>query len=323
MVRLRAPHPPHRNRGVAVIVAMLVVALATAAVTAMVSRQQIEIRRTANLLEQDQAYLYGLAVETWGEEILRKDHAKSAVDDLTENWAQLPPPIPVEGGSLAGRIIDLQGRFNLNNLVVNGLESQPDAARFRRLLELLGLDPDLVQSVLDWIDPDMQARFPGGAEDDYYLRLSPPYRAANQAMTSPTELILVAGYTPKIYQALAPFITALPGHTPINVNTAPALVLAMLVPGLSADDAKALVQARAQQPYKTVQDFLNQPAIQARLRQNPQLQATLTQGISVSSNYFLIHSETQVGRARVFLNSVILRGNQGNEEVIMRTRGTV
>lgn len=311
-----------RQAGVALILAMLVMALATAAVATMTARQQLDVRRTANLLNQDQAYLYALAVETWGERILQRDRKKGNVDDLKENWAQLPPPIQVEGGSITGHIEDLESRFNLNDLLVDGVPSAPDVAHFRSLLEELGLDPQLVQAVLDWLDPNEEARFPGGAEDPYYMGLSPPYRAANRPMVSPTELLLVAGFTPKIYARLAPFVTALPTHTPINVDTAPAAVLRMLVPGLGADDAKALVQARDAQPYQTPDDFLGQPAVQVWLQRNPGLAATLRKTISVSSDYFLIRSAVRIGRARVFLDSVVKRVN-GGETVIMRTRGTL
>jgi general secretion pathway protein K len=313
---------PRRQRGVALILAMLVMALVTAAVTAMAARQQLDIRRTANLLNQDQAYLYALAVETWGELLLQRDREHNRIDDLKEDWARLPPPIHVEGGSLSGRIEDLQGRFNLNDLIVNGTPSAPNVARFRRLLEQLGLDPQRVQAVLDWLDPDQQPRFPSGAEDGYYLGLSPPYRAANRPMVSPTELLLVAGFTPKIYDRLAPFVTALPTHTLVNVNTAPAPVLAMLVPGLSLDDAKALVQARDVQPYQGPEDFLKQSAVQIWLQRDPALAPALRQAIGVASSYFLIRSAVRIGRARVFLDSVVHRDPNG-ETVIMRTRGTL
>lgn len=309
-----------RQRGVALILALLVMALAVAAVAAMTARQQFDIRRTANLLAEDQAYLYALAVETWGERILQRDRRQGDVDDLRENWARLPPPIQVEGGTISGHIEDLQGRFNLNDLLVNGAPSAPDVVRFQRLLQLLDIDPQHVQAVLDWLDPDQQARFPGGAEDEYYLGLTPPYRAANRTMVSPSELLLVAGFTPKMYARLAPYVTALPTRTPVNVDTAPAPVLAMLVPGLSADDAKALVQARNAQPYQSPDDFLNQPAVQVWLERNPGLAAALRQGISVSSDYFVIHAAVRIARARVFLNSLVHREARG-ETVIMRTRG--
>ena len=106
-----------RQRGVALLTALAVVALATVAATYMMSAQQLQIRRTGNQLLQEQAWQYALGAEAWSKTILAQDAADNDIDSLDENWAIELPPLPIEGGSLSGRLTDLQGRFNLNNLV--------------------------------------------------------------------------------------------------------------------------------------------------------------------------------------------------------------
>ena len=124
----------HAQRGVALVTALLVVALATVAAVAMASRQQLDVRRTANLLQGDQAYVYAQAVEDWARVVLKRDAKDNQIDKLDDDWAQRLSPIVVPGGQVDGFIIDLQGRFNLNNLVKpDGQLSEPDLKYFQNL----------------------------------------------------------------------------------------------------------------------------------------------------------------------------------------------
>jgi len=308
----RVPRAP--QAGVALITALLVVALATVAAVAMATHQQLDTRRTANLLDSDQAYEYALGVETWARLFLVRDARNNQVDDLGEPWAQSVPPLPVTGGQVTGRITDLQGLFNLNDLVDKGKPSAPDMARFQRLLAALDLSPGLAQAVADWIDPDPNPLFPDGAEDNAYLGLKGAYRAANRPMESATELRLVKGFDAKAVNRLLPYVCALPTRTAINVNTAPVPVLQSLANGLSRQDMKALVQARGKDGYKTVQAFLSDPRL-AGVKIN-------TENLAVASHYFLIASEADVGGGRVRLYSKVERAQGGKTRVLSRNRGT-
>lgn len=304
---------PAGQRGVALLTAILVVALATVAAVSLAVHQQLDTRRTANVLDADQAYEYALGVETWARVILARDARDNKVDDLGEAWARQLPALPVTGGQVAGRVTDLQGLFNVNNLVVNGKPSAPDVVQFQRLLAIVGLQPQLVQAVIDWIDPDVNASFPDGAEDEAYLLLPTPYRTANQPMVSPSELRLVKGFDAKAVASLEPYVCALPTRTTINVNTAPAAVLQSLADGLTKQDGEALVKARGQNGYASVQDFLKQDPLAGRAVDAKQL--------GVSSHYFLVASDAQVGNGRVLMYSKVERAGSGQSRVLMRTRG--
>jgi len=302
-----------RERGVALITALLVMALVAVAAAAMASRQELDIRRTGNLIDADQAYLYAVGAEGWAGQLLRRDHNQNKIDTLGDIWAKQLPPIPVEGGQIAGHIADLQGRFNLNNLVdANGRVDPVALARFQRLLRQNELNPNLADAVIDWIDPNQQPTPPAGAEDGIYLSRTPPYRAANRPFTSPSELMLVQGFTPKMYHALAPDITALPTHTPINVNTAPAAVLRILGDGISADQAKALVTARGDKGFASVQAFLSQGPLAGKVSKD---------GLSVSSDYFLVSADARIGNSRVRLESVLARNAAGQTRTLERVLG--
>jgi len=300
------------ERGIALITVMLIVALATVAALAMASRQQLDVRRIGSLLHGDQAYAYALGVENWGSAILQRDRADGDTDNLGEDWAQRIPPLPVPGGEIRGQIEDLQGRFNLNNLVKNGAVSPPQLEQFRRLLAALELDEALAAAVVDWIDADIDPQLPDGAEDSVYLARDPPYRAANRPLTSISELRLVEGFDAKVVRRLLPYVSVLPRSTPINVNTASAVVLRSLVADLSDADAQRLVEDRGEDGYKQVADFLKHDAL-AGLQIEPT-------GLSVSSEYFLIHADVELGQARTRLYSLVERPGDKPPVTLLRTQ---
>ncbi|MFZ5594437.1 MAG: type II secretion system minor pseudopilin GspK [Pseudomonadota bacterium] len=299
--------------GVALITALLVTAIVVVIAVSMTSRQQLDIRRSANVLEGDQAYLLALGVESWALGVLAQDQRDNKSDNLSEAWATMLPPIDVEGGKVAGRIEDMQARFNLNNLVQGGRLSNPDIQRFQRLLRTLQIDPALAQAVVDWIDPDSERISLDGAEDDDYLLRNPPYRAANAPLTSVSELRLIKGFTADIVTRLAPFVTALPTRTDININTARPEVLMTLADNLSKTDAEGLVQDRGLKGYPDIQRFIDSPMVKSR-----NIPAA---GLSVASGYFLLDANAQYGRRQTQLYSLITRTTDGKASVVLRGQG--
>lgn len=300
--------------GVALVTALLVVALATVAAVAMAARQQLDVRRTANLLQGDQANIYAEAVEAWARVVLKRDAQDNQIDTLEDNWAKRLSPIAVPGGQVDGFILDLQGRFNLNNLMNgDGQPSEPDLKYFQRLLRALGLNDQLAIAVLDWIDADFDTRYPDGAEDEIYLSDKVPYRAANRQFQSISELRLVKGFDAATWNKLAPFISALPMRTTVNVNTAAAPLLQALSEEIAPGEAAQLVETRGTQGYKTVAEFLQSNVLAGR----PIDAATL----DVASQYFLARSDIRVGDARAQVFSVLQRASNG-VLTLARTQGT-
>jgi general secretion pathway protein K len=302
-----------RQRGVALVTALLVVALATVAAVAMATRLHVDVRRTANLVHGEQAYAYALAAESWAQVILRRDANESTHDSLDEEWATALPPIPVEGGFVSGHVTDLQGRFNVNNLVDdNGNPSSNNIEYFRRLLSVLQLDPELATPLLDWIDADINATFPGGAEDDTYLLEDPPYRAANRRLVSISELRLVHGFTDDVVKVLAPHVTALPVSTAINVNTATAEVLLALDENMTTQAVEMLLTDREDQPFEDLQSFRAHKALAG---------LAVSVGFDVTSQWFLVLTDVNVGIGRAQLESLLQRDGI-NQRVVSRTRVT-
>ncbi|VAX11512.1 General secretion pathway protein K [hydrothermal vent metagenome] len=303
------------NQGVALITVLLVVTMATTAAVAMSSRQHLDIRRTENTLFIGQAseYLYG--VELWSKQILAKDLKDNKTDDTTEAWATRLPPLPVEGGYVTGYLEDLQGRINLNNLQQTGATGTREQARLKRLLAQLEINEGVVNLLLDWIDADQEARFPEGAEDGYYLGLQPPYRSANRLLQSSSELMLLKDMTQAQVNKLEPFISTLPQNTDININTASIEVLMSLADDLSADELQLLIKKREDKAYEKVEDFLAEKAFATK--------TITTDGLSVSSNYFILHAEAGIGTLKQFRTCLFERNQKGGIKTLMRSEGVI
>ena len=309
-----------RERGVALLTVLVAVALAASLAAAITWNLTLDQHRSAAIIQGDQAYEYALGAEAWAEQILYRDFtSNSKATTLGQNWAQQLPPLPVEGGQILGHIEDLQGRFNLNNLVNQAGQADPIyVQQFQRLLTGLNLDPGIAGAVVDWMDADDTPSQPGGAEVDYYSRLAPPYRSPNAPMTSVSELQAVNGVTPQVYAALLPYVCVLPTSTPgaagtataINVNTAPVPVLMSLAPNLSQDQIEQAVEARGQSGFNSVNNLpFNLTG------QHP--------GIGVDSQYFLLTVTAEIGTTHVTLYSLLYRAAGGKTVALRRTLGTL
>jgi len=274
-----------RQRGLALITVMLVVAIIATIASFLSLDQQVWLRQAQNLQDSAQAEALRRGAIDAAAALLDQDAKSNQVDNLTEPWARPLPPFAFGNGSVSIAIEDAQGRFNLNNLLANGKASQVDMQMYRRLLAYRNLNPNLVDPLVDWMDADSQAR-PGGAEDPDYLAGDPPYRAANQPLSDVEELRLVRGYTPKVIAALSDLVVALPEQTPININTARPEVLGALFASMSLDQAKALAKDLASSPLTNTSQLAGRAPGQ-------NLQPVK---ISVKTDYFLITVEPDLGR---------------------------
>lgn len=307
----------HAQRGVALLTAVVLVAVATIAATAIAFDTTLSARRSIGVFTAAQSLRFAEGAEAIAAYTLREDLRQNRVDSLDESWALPYGPTEFEAGViLEAQVEDMQGRFNINNLVDGNGAADPVAREeFERLLTLLGLETRWAQLITDWIDLDMQPSFPDGAEDSGYLGQTPPYRTPNMPVTSITELQALPGMTRTIYQKLSPFIAALPPGTTVNVCTAAGPVLDAMTPGrqeFSLDEAA--LNKRSSGCFPTL----------------PEFKATMTEAqfqrianrLSDNTRYFRLRTGVTIGTTRFTLYSLIHRDPGGQIRPILRTFGT-
>jgi general secretion pathway protein K len=292
------PSSPRRQAGLALLMAMLIVVIATTVAVSILHEEKFTIRKSAHVDLMDRASLYAFGLEDWAQIYLREDREDSDIDSLDENWATVIPGLPIEGGYLGGFIEDEQARFNINTLV----GSEIAVTRFKRLCDNLEVDDSFIPALMDWIDVDFDIRYPDGMEENYGT-----YRVANREMADISELMLVEKVDQEIFEKLQPHITALPVPTTLNINTMSATVFESLGDDL---DASKFIEERESEPYDSVEEFIERLQIPVAI-----------EGLSASTRYFRTHGQVVQGEQTFNMTSLVYRDDKGKTTVISRTLG--
>ena len=307
---------PKRQRGVALLVALLVVALAVILIAGLLDRGELALARTRNVLRSEQAEAYARGLEIYAAQVLvATAGSNNGVDTNASPWALPLPPQPVPGGMISATMRDRNGCFNLNNLSsASGGNPGLWLPVFRNLLAALQIDPNAIAApVVAWLD----VAGAEGSSDNAYLALPVPYRPRHGLFVHVSELRLVQGVDADIYARLAPYVCALPPGTRINIDTASVPVLQSLGAGVSQAIAQELWQNGAAQ--WTTAAFENQ------LKQlGVPIDVHLDSEITDQSTYFMARSEILLDAVPFTFHSLIERriGGAGNGiHVLERSRG--
>lgn len=222
------------QRGVALVVAMLVVAIAALVATGLIERQELAIRRAQGALASAISQARAPAL------------IKAALRELPAD-APLPASLMVDGARV--RVGSAQGCLNVNALVsADGGDDPLAERRLRALLGVLGARADVLPALQDWLDPDARVRV-GGAEDDYYSRRRPPRRAANAPLQDLSELALLRHASRALVATLGGHACALPPGAAIDVNHVDAPLWQALADGLAPRAARDLVELTRSKPF--------------------------------------------------------------------------
>ncbi|MGH8090712.1 MAG: type II secretion system minor pseudopilin GspK [Rudaea sp.] len=306
------PQRGKNQRGVALLVALLVVALATVLIAGLLDRGGLVAARTRNALRQEQAQAYARGLENYAAEVLMRAQDQGTNYDAADSvWAIPLPPTPVPGGTIAAQMSDLNGRFNLNNLSPDVANHEIWQRKFVLLLFALKLDPAIADHVAAWMD----ASVPTSTDDQFYLAQPVPYRRAGRAFAHVSELRLVAGVDGESYAALAPYVAALPEGTRINVNTAGVPVLMTLNSTTTREMAQAIWQ-QGSAHYQNVGDVQQaQPALAVIENKDD--------CYTVQSSYFLARGLITLDGLPFEFDSLVERrsGAGGGIRVLQRSRG--
>ena len=309
------------QKGVALIMVLLAMALVVMLASGMTQQQSLRVFKAGHYLAQQQGLSIALGAEAFARQILTRDYEEdkennAMVDSLDEFWAANAAVLPLDDNGVAEvQIDDLGGRLNLNDLVgPNGQVDPVARQRFVQLFEALGITTVSVDSLIDWIDPDDQTVTAYGAEDGQYLLADPGYRVANQPFTSVSELRLIEGMTEEIYQALQPHVAALPvSGAGVNVNTATAMVIRSLHEELTDAQAAAILERREEERFENLQDFLALPEFAGL--------GLKSVGLGLQTRFFEVVSRITYDNRVVNLVSTVFRTPEGEVRTVHRDTG--
>ena len=344
----------HRQRGVAVITALLLTTLAISIVASLFWQQQVQVRSMENQRLHLQTRWILRGALDWSTLVLRQDAYTNRYTALTQVWAtplaetrldQYIERERIEGevfdASLSGNIVDATSRYNLRNLASGTAIDAAQLAIFQRLLTTLQINPALAKTAANLIaasqpvvvaagavDP-ITGQEIGGQEKDATDSANPdpaaqadpggggsadPADPTQAAATIPVvrtglgtpmkfleveDLLAVRGFTPEMLEKLRPYVIVLPERTPVNVNTAPAEVLAAVIPNFSLSEAKSLLARRRNVPWDDIAKF--QTDISGR--------TPVADSVSVKSDWFLVNSRIRLDRAALNAQALVQRSS--------------
>lgn len=318
-------HKQHLNGG-ALISALFITAIAAIIAVALMVNERLLIHEGKLVMSSDQSFLNLQAMQL---------EAKNAVKNTVSQWVNtknLPPnfiplkknlgKVQVGDMTITAQLDDEQGKYNINNLV--NASNQPQfIALLQAVIQGMSLSEakNIANAVTIWMTSN--------AQDPYYTTMHPPYRASQQEMTNISELRLVNGVTPTIYNALAPYLTALPvqklslaqqqqqstssqqstvspSETPVNINSVSAPVLMAINPGLSEAQAQSIIACRNQNG-----DMSNLQTFTTQCVQSSGVTTPLANLITTSS-YFLVSAQAVYGDHSVSLKSLLFAQVENN-----------
>jgi len=259
---VKAAPTHHRQRGAALLIALVGVALALLLATELIQRSQRDLARTQALVDAERGWQLAAGLDGLAREWIRQQRdagvAARALDGLWSEW------FPVPGGAVRGRIFDLSGRFNLNALAApDAVEAVRARQAFERVADSLALERTLVDAILALYAPGADAR-----------RLT---------LAHLSELDALPGMNPTRRRTLEAILTVLPDPAArLNLNWAAPETLAAWLDGLSLQQAEALI---ARGPWNELDAVLAQPELVGL----PQV--LLRQRLAVDSRWYLAQAQ--------------------------------
>ena len=300
------------ERGVALVLALAVIALLVSLVVDFSYTMMVDLTLAANLRDGQKAFYAARSGVELAKHLLQEDDP--AFDALDEDWALLPEHpgflAADDEGKFKVTIEDEAAKIPINKLITGDKEKKVDLvvrAQLERLFELLELDPELIDPIIDWLDPDNNPQ-PFGAEDAYYQGLPSPYPCKNGPLDALEELLLVKGMTKEILygqeekKGLIPYLT-LYSDGKVNINTASVEVLASLSDKIDNVTAQAIIDYRQKNPFQEIKydDIKHLPGMTLEIFNDIKDQC------DVKSSSFSLRAEGQVREIKKVIYTVLKR----------------
>ena len=304
------------QRGAALLLAMMILALVTTLTAGMVWHQRRAVQVEAAERARVQAGWVLRGALDWSRLIIREDLRAAQRRAHFYTWGRDAWGTPLAEASLSsflaadkdnnadagldaaisGVIVDAQGKLNLRGLVDGAGKPIPARVQgLQRLCDLLAAPGDTASRVADILAKSLAPR----SDSD-----------AGALPIRPEQLTDLAwhGLDPATLGRLAPYVELLPSITPVNINTAPREVLVAAIDGLDTANAERLVQSRLRAPFETLD------AVRSVLGDSIKLDETR---VGVSSAWFEVSGQLRLDERVVEERSLVQRDG---DRVVVRRR---
>jgi len=289
------------RQGVAIISVMIVIALISASVSLMLQRFGKDLQQTKYTLNQTQALNHLYSIEAWAKIILSND--ESGFDNLNEDWATAITPIEIQGGSLYGKLTDLQSRLNLNNLI--DLKTDAYLPQYRSFF----------YDCINRLNTQLSQQAMADTIFSYAVNQPPKPKLFEQL----AELKNIKTITEKDYLKIKPYLSTLPTLSPINLNTAGKEVLSCIHPQLSGDLVQKLIRYRKNQPFDSIDQFWSYAQSLMPNLTLEQIKVSFPgEYTNILSNYFILDTEITIEKNKV-IGQTILHRKDGKITIMNRS----
>ncbi len=321
------------QKGAALIVVLLLLAVMVSIAASMSDRLFINVRRAESQLSHQQAYWYSIGVEALAQYAIEESYKDNETVNLSQAWALKEQRYPLDYGTAVGHIRDMQSCFNLNVLAsvrAGSGSSRPYLVTvWQNLLLEQGVDnyqaEVIADSVWEFVDADSRITSSSGVEESSYAALQPSYLTPNGLMADASELRAVYQVDNRVMQQLLPLVCALPyDDWRLNINTldeqGAAILVALFSPHLSLSDAQTLIRNRPFDGWASVNDFLAEGVLTG-IDQSVEDQAKGY--LTVDSRYFELDAQIEVNESRVRVRSLLYSENREDVTVVRRRFGGI
>ena len=238
-----------KEGGYALIITLLVTTLLVAVVVEFAYSVYVSTARAANFTGSQRASLLAANGVKLGQKALAlllaaDPYLSSAKDGLAFSR--------VEGDlSVTVRAVDELSKISTRVVYTGtGVLNDNIHGSYARLVSHLSLDPNLTDTLADWIDSDDEPRIYGAEGRDFYRSLPSPYDPKNGYLGSLEELLMIKDYTREVFDAISPYVTVHNNTGAVNINTAPAPVIMALSENITEELAERLIRYRKENTFK-------------------------------------------------------------------------
>ncbi|MBI5417557.1 type II secretion system minor pseudopilin GspK [Candidatus Poribacteria bacterium] len=315
------------EQGIAIILTLLVTAILSVIVLEFAQATRIELEIAKNYRDNLESYAIARSGVEFAKYALKGDDVE--VDDLNEDWAKdyskILSSVMFKNGTLKLTIVDESSKINVNTVVLHQGTSQEkvydQSVSNLKVLCIRNNQEDFVNALVDWIDKNDTPTFfegetKGGAEENDYQSMTPPYHCKNALLDTIKELFLIKDFTDETYRGtdekddsflkrngLKDFITVYGNHL-ININTAPKEVIMALDMNIDETMADNIIKGRKENPYTEIQNL-------KEIVKEQKLFDRLSKKVSFkSAGYFSIQATGSANNINTKINAVLYRASK-------------